>query len=469
MENKNERRDIWIVAAAVAIFSLLKIFSLHYRFGDENVYFYMSNAVLHGALPYKDFFLADPPFFIYLMAGFKAIFGSHLILFKILPVLLDSLSSVLLYLILRNKNSFAVLGPIFYLFSFTVLSTSDYVTGAEVMIFFVLLGIYLDRREKYYYSGVAWALACVSKLYAGPALLGFMFYKVLTKDFKSLQKIILGGLAASIVVLLPFLFLAPRQTLYDLIIHQLQRPAGINKWNIMRVFISFEWLFLIAATIGAFVSKNKKFVFPLIFSAIFFLIYRDLYYLYLHLLLPFVVILAVETVEFLNKRKEEFAWSFIVLYICIALYALFGYTNTYKQEGIFENPQEIAAALKAVPENLPVYGAQEVAPLVALMSGRKIFDNVIDTNTQNFAAGTHNLKLISENAAQVGIYLVARTAEYPDQNIHNTGFEGYFDEGGEGIEVHRFRRSVKSLATHRPAAVSLRERSQRKTEFKRVF
>jgi len=69
-----------------------------------------------------------------------------------------------------------------------------------------------------------------------------------------------------------------------------------------------------------------------------------------------------------------------------------------------------------------------VTPLVALMSDKQIFNNIIDTNTQNFAAGTHNLNLISENAVKNGIYLVARVANYPEQNIHDTGFEGYFNK-----------------------------------------
>ena len=75
------------------------------------MYFYMTQAILSGFIPYKDFFLADPPFFIYLLSGFKFIFGSNIILFKIIPVLFDSFSAILIYLILKKKeNRFAFLG-----------------------------------------------------------------------------------------------------------------------------------------------------------------------------------------------------------------------------------------------------------------------------------------------------------------------------------------------------------------------
>ncbi|OGJ04262.1 hypothetical protein A3F97_02135 [Candidatus Nomurabacteria bacterium RIFCSPLOWO2_12_FULL_41_10] len=428
MENKNTHRDIWIVALAIISFALWKLSSLQFRFGDENVYFYMSDAILRGFIPYKDFFFADPPFFIYMMAIFKAIFGSHIILFKTLPILFDSLSAILIYLLLRKNNIFAALGPIFYLFSFTILSTSDYVTGAEVMMFFILLALYSDQNKKHFWSGAFWALACLSKLYAGPALLGFLFYKLISKEFLPARNIILGGLAATIVILLPFFILAPHQVFYDLIIHQFNRPTGINKWNILSVFARFEWLLIISSLLGMFIAKNKSWIYPLIFSAVFFLLYKDLYYLYLHLLLPFIIFLAVEFAAFLNKKREEIAWAFIVFYIFVSFYSISGYVNTYGPQGIFNQPEEIAEALKTAPEDFPAYGAQEIAPLVALMSGRKIFGNVIDTNTQNFAAETQNLDLISEKATKNGIYLVARVANYPEQNMQDTGFEGYFNK-----------------------------------------
>ncbi len=145
------------------------------------------------------------------------------------------------------------------------------------------------------------------------------------------------------------------------------------------------------------------------------------------MLLPFVVLLAVEFVSYLDKQTEELAWGFILLYVFISIYPVATYTNTYAPQGVFENPSEIASVLKILPDGFPVYGVQEVAPLVALLSGRVIFDNKIDTNTQNFAAGTHNRTEISKNAVAHGVYLIARVGEYPEQNIHDTGFEAYFD------------------------------------------
>ena len=55
-------------------------------------------------------------------------------------------------------------------------------------------------------------------------------------------------------------------------------------------------------------------------------------------------------------------------------------------------------------------------------------ENKIDTNTQSFASGAQDLMVLSNKAAQSGVYFVARVANYPEQNITDTGFEGYFDK-----------------------------------------
>lgn len=106
--------------------------------------------------------------------------------------------------------------------------------------------------------------------------------------------------------------------------------------------------------------------------------------------MPFIVILAILSLEFLWNKQKEIVYALGIVFIAIFLYSTSAYLNIYQKEGIFENPQEIAQALINTSDNFPIYGVQEVTPLVALMSGKKIFNNVIDTNTQNFAAKTHN-------------------------------------------------------------------------------
>ena len=75
--NWNKYKDWYIVGITILFFILVKLTTLSFRFGDENVYFYMSQMILNGLIPHRDFFLADPPVFVYIMAFFKMLFGSH--------------------------------------------------------------------------------------------------------------------------------------------------------------------------------------------------------------------------------------------------------------------------------------------------------------------------------------------------------------------------------------------------------
>lgn len=426
---KRISKETWLLILTLAVFLAWKLSTLHFRFGDENVYFYMTKAIRDGLVPYKDFNLADPPTFIYLLTGFSALIGKHFILFKIWPPLFDAGNAVLIFLILKKiGNKVATLGPALYLFSFTILSTSDYVTGAETAIFFMLLAIYLDMRKKSARSGVSWALACLSKLYIAPALIAYLGYKAYKREFSSLARITLAGIFCSLVVLIPFFIIAPHETLANLVIFQLHRPAGLNKWNVIGFFFQMEWPLMLLALLGAFVTKHRAFIWPLCASCIFLLWFKDLYYLYLHLLLPFLAILAMEFVSHLLMRKEELVWSLIGVYTVFLVYPLITYTSTTAAQGIFEHPEEVASALVNAQDTRPIYGVQEAAPLVALIANKPIFQHSIDTNTQNFSSGALNKKDISDDAIKHGIYLIARIADYPELGVTDTGYENYFSE-----------------------------------------
>ena len=90
-------------------------------------------------------------------------------------------------------------------------------------------------------------MACLCKLYAGPALIGFLLYKLIKKEFQIIKSVVLGGLITSLIILMPFFILALEQIFYNLITHQFNRPAGLDKWNIFHFFINFEWLLILAS------------------------------------------------------------------------------------------------------------------------------------------------------------------------------------------------------------------------------
>jgi len=424
--------EIFFLLGSIFLFLLFKISHLSFRFGDGNAYFYMAKTLFDGNLPYRDFFFADPPFLILFLAPFEFIFQKNLLILQAIPIILESANAILLYLILRSfKNPLAFLVPLVYLFSFTVLATSDYLTGIQLTIFLTILAILLYQKKKIFASGFVFNLAVLTKLYALPALLGFICY-LLLKERQAFLKFILGAFISFLLILCPFLFISFKNSINYLIFHHLHRPPGLNKIEVITFFLKREWFFLFFGILGIFVSKKKNLIFPFLLVSLFLLFFQDLYYVYLAYLFPFLIIFSFSffnwAFEASKENKLELATISIFIYFIFFALSFSQYYQEFFPKGRFLNAVEIARYLQNAQENFEIYGSHEVAPLISLLSQRKLFDNRIDTNPQSFASGAQNLDRVSERAVEQGIYLIARISDYPEYNIRDFGYQGYFKE-----------------------------------------
>lgn len=419
------------VALTIIAFLFYKTSHLSFRFGDGNAYIYMAQQMTHGVLPYKDFFLADPPLLILVMSLFKLIIGENFLLFQLFPIMLEAGTALLLFLLLqKQKNKFAYLAPLLYLFSFTILTTSDYITGAQLVSFFVVMALLLWEKKKFIGVGICLALACLTKLYAVAPLLGFLCFMVIHKEYKKLQTVLLAFAITSIIILSPFFFIAPYQVIQNLIIHQFHRPAGIDKASVWQFFFLKEWLLLLFAIGGLFVARKHIIIFPALFTTVFFLFFPDIYFVYFAVLMPYVALGVCFAFQYLwekvylGKEAVELGLFFIVLTLFISFH---DYTKV-RQQGRFLNAPVIATALKTVLPSYPLYGSYEVAPLISMITSRKLFNNYIDTNVQVFASGALNKSSVSKQAIEQGILLLARITDRPDIGIRDSGYQGYFDK-----------------------------------------
>lgn len=420
------------VAITILAFLFYKTSHLSFRFGDGNAYIYMAQQMTHGVLPYKDFFLADPPLLILVMSLFKLIIGENFLLFQLFPIMLEAGTALLLFLLLqKQKNKFAYLAPLLYLFSFTILTTSDYITGAQLVSFFVVMALLLWEKKKFIGVGICLALACLTKLYAVAPLLGFLCFMVIHKEYKKLQTVLLAFAITSIIILSPFFFIAPYQVIQNLIIHQFHRPAGIDKASVWQFFFLKEWLLLLFAIGGLFVARKHIIIFPALFTTVFFLFFPDIYFVYFAVFMPYVVLGVYFCLQYLWEKVslgKEAVWLSIV-FITISLIITFhDYTTNTFIKGRFLNATSIAVALKKASPTYPIYGSYEIAPLIATITNRKIFDNYIDTNIQVFASGALNKSSVSKQAIEQGILLLARITDRPDIGIRDSGYQGYFDK-----------------------------------------
>ncbi|KKR36802.1 MAG: hypothetical protein UT69_C0013G0024 [Candidatus Yanofskybacteria bacterium GW2011_GWE1_40_10] len=422
-------KKIWsyvFVGLSVSGFLLFKFSNLYFRFGDGNAYIYMAQAILAGDMPYSD------SFFLLFLLPFKLIFGNHLIWFQILPAILESGTAILLFLILRNRsNKFAFLAPAIYLFSFTVASTSDFLTGLQLAVFLMVTAIFANERRRPVISGFLWTASFLTKLYILPAYLGFIIYLYLRGERCDLKKIMIGMGIGLGLIMLPFFLASPQKVFDYMVMHQFSRPKGLNKVDVFGFFLAREWLLITLGIVGAYFLRRSYLFYSWILTLAFFIFFKDIYYLYLGSLMPYLVLFSLILIDkfwSLVNWTRNLVKVVLVLLIIFVPHAFVGYAKDFSTRGRFTNLYEIGDYVRTLPDALPLYGSHEVAPLIALASGRELFGNFIDTNAQAFGSGAQDLSAVSGALAEAGGYMVGRVSHYPEFGIFDGGYGGYFSE-----------------------------------------
>jgi hypothetical protein len=415
---------------ACLIFIAVKLAMLDYRFGDGNAYLYDAYLLTQGALPYRDFLHADFPVQIGILALLRPFFANWVMGYHLVPVVAEAITAYLLFLILKRRgNTFAWLAPVAHLWTFTVLSTSDFITGVQITTLFTVFGWYLYDLGYTKITGVVFALSFLTKMYTLPAAAVFGILDLWHRRFRRALQLLAGTLTTVAVVVIPLLVVTYEPMLEQTFWLHFKRPAGLDKQEILRFFLVKEWALVTLAIPGLWMARKEAQAWSFVVTALFFLFFRDLYFVYLDFFMPFLVIFSLSALDFLWHKKGNFR---LIAAGGIATLAIgnvvsdYSYFNYFQKLGHFSNAQDVASAVKELPDKFDLYGSHEVTPLVALLSGRSIFHNHADTNTQAFAAGTLDRAQLSEAAVRAGIYLIARITHLPEQGYIDVGYQGYF-------------------------------------------
>lgn len=165
----------WMSLVLMLIFLWgLKSFSFRWETGDEAIYLYMSWAALdHGAIPYRDYFFAHPPFQLVWSIPFFAVFGFNPVSTKALPLVATSLTAVVLFLISKRKlgRVAAVSSAFLFLTAFSVLRSTTFWTGIHESVFLAVLGLWFFFQKKPVWAGACLAMGTCTGMYILPASL----------------------------------------------------------------------------------------------------------------------------------------------------------------------------------------------------------------------------------------------------------------------------------------------------------
>lgn len=174
MLRRNIALDIVLLSLPLGLYLLLKSYSLFPAVSDENIYFYDAWLMAQGAIPYRDFFFAHPPF--HLIPGWIVMLVTgefNLSVMKLLPVAAAAATGVLLYGIARPVAGRipALLAVALFLFSHDLLRASSHWTGINWSIFWMTLGLLCALRRKDLLCGIALGLGVSTGVYVLPGAL----------------------------------------------------------------------------------------------------------------------------------------------------------------------------------------------------------------------------------------------------------------------------------------------------------
>jgi len=406
------KKDWLALIFLLAIFLALKISVIAPHFADGWIYFYFGKLVAAGDVPYRDFYYSSPPLIPYLMGFLHSLFGFKLSFANLLPVLFSTLDAIFIFIFLRKKISanLALLAVFAYLFSLLNFATTDYFSEAHPLTTFALLGLLLFENRKLFWSGIFFGLAGLTKLYG---ILPAVFLPILLfREPKNLTRFLSGIFLSFGIPNLIFFLLVGREYLEMVFLNHLQKGEGIPKGRIFTFFLTKDFWLLLSAAPLLFAKKLKTILVPflgILALVIFYIFFKDIYYLYFKIFVGFFVILLVLVLNgspnIWRVDAKEFATKLIVILILTnSLFALQHYFTTQTKKARIENLTEIVAEVQK--NEGEIYGDFEIAPLVALLADKNIFQNYVDTNEKFLNLGIVNSEERARELEESGVKIV---------------------------------------------------------------
>jgi len=402
----------------VTIFLLVKIQGLGIRLSDTNIYFLTGKEILSGKILYKDIFFTNFPVIPYTAAFYYLISAGNL-LFYYFTALLEIIltSGIIYYLSLKQSSSrlIATSTLSLYLFSFMILSTSSHQSGVFLAALFGVTSYLFYTRKNFYLVGIFAALALLTKAYTLPLLLSYLLLFILN-DRKALIHYIVGGVITAIIVLLPSLIFASHFLFLDVFSYSLTRSEGVSKAGIIYFLIQHDFLFisLLCASI-VFFERKSFFGFFAILSLAFFFLYKDVYYLYLNVTLPLIILFF----PLLNKKlSEKIILNRFMIPTIIFIFISYNFISYFRG---FDKLQiipidQIVSLLKE--KNIStLYGINGITPALSYKSNIPLLNGIIDTNDNIFRKGYLNATTLTSDAIRQHSGVVTIGVWYPEEGI----------------------------------------------------
>lgn len=202
----NRKKIIYLLALLSLIYSFIGFrFVLFYTLfvHDEGIITYGATRVLSGGIPYKDFWIHYGPGQFYVIAGLFKLFGSYILVERIYLTIINSLVSLVVYLIAQRLIlSWLALIPWFLMLLW--LNTFGFGVMSPALLFSLLSTLFIlyflaGKQKKYLFLGGLMAgisllfrhdIGLATTIVEGTVVCLFVFFSLLPKKMPLLQKLI---------------------------------------------------------------------------------------------------------------------------------------------------------------------------------------------------------------------------------------------------------------------------------------
>lgn len=417
------------IALLIIIFFVFKLSNLGIRLSDSNIYFYTGYKILQGQILYKDIFATNFPLFPYLSAFYYLLTFGNLKLFFLIPTIEVGIVTFLIHQICYRKYqdiSLSVTASTIYLFSFIILSTSDHQTGVFISSVFATVSYYFYINKKYFLTGIFIALTFLTKAYFLPILLSYIVLFFWKKEYKNILPFFAGAIITSIVIMLPTIIFALPNFIKDTFVYSLNRTQGVEKSNIVWFFITHDFSLLVLLLFNLFtIKKNKLIGLTVFFGIIFFFIYRDMYYLYLNFLIPFLCLSYPDFYKFMEKNFNIQKYIIPSICLCLLVFNAAIYMTDFRNLGKIDLEQAVQIIKKEKPRYL--YGIDSITPALSFLSDTPLLDNIVDTNANIYRKGFLSAHTLTSDAIKQKAVIIAHGASYPQNGINIEVTDEIFD------------------------------------------
>ncbi|MBW3001697.1 glycosyltransferase family 39 protein [Candidatus Woesearchaeota archaeon] len=229
------------------------------------------------------------------------------------------------------KEKVALIASAIFSFSSILFFLSFHLYTEVPAVFFVLLGIYLFVKKKYYFAGAACALAFLAKFPAGMFFGILLLVLLLNKEFKNSLKLSAGFVIPLAPVLIAYAWVYSNPLLpFIEARHAISQVLGCNVLRFKPWWQYFSWiysesilhLFAFIGLIAYFSDFRKKNLLPLLCLAVPFVYFSQMHcrdYRYLAVFIPFVSVFSALGIVYLITLLKKYPKQIFTIVLLLVL------------------------------------------------------------------------------------------------------------------------------------------------------